>query len=188
MTFSKIKNTGFYKKYEKNRFVLLSFVTAIAIWILIAFCYDMAPFGDITILRMDLYHQYGPLFAELRDRLVSGGSLLYSWQSGGGGSFLGNFFNYLSSPLSLLVLFFKHINITDAIALIIILKCALSAASFTYYLKASDEFKKHNPITAGFGLLYAFSGYFIAYYWNVMWLDGMLLLPLIVLAQPASKL
>lgn len=181
MTFSKIKNTGFYKKYEKNRFVLLSFVTAIAIWILIAFCYDMAPFGDITILRMDLYHQYGPLFAELRDRLVSGGSLLYSWQSGGGGSFLGNFFNYLSSPLSFLVLFFKHINITDAIALIIILKCALSAASFTYYLKASDEFKKHNPITAGFGLLYAFSGYFIAYYWNVMWLDGMLLLPLIVL-------
>lgn len=181
MTFSKIKNTGFYKKYEKNRFVLLSFVTAIAIWILIAFCYDMAPFGDITILRMDLYHQYGPLFAEFRDRLVSGGSLLYSWQSGGGGSFLGNFFNYLSSPLSLLVLFFKHINITNAIALIIILKCALSAASFTYYLKASDEFKKHNPITAGFGLLYAFSGYFIAYYWNVMWLDGMLLLPLIVL-------
>lgn len=181
MTFSKIKNTGFYKKYEKNRFVLLSFVTAIAIWILIAFCYDMAPFGDITILRMDLYHQYGPLFAEFRDRLVSGGSLLYSWQSGGGGSFLGNFFNYLSSPLSLLVLFFKHINITDAIALIIMLKCALSAASFTYYLKASDEFKKHNPITAGFGLLYAFSGYFIAYYWNIMWLDGMLLLPLIVL-------
>lgn len=181
MTFSKIKNTGFYKKYENNRFVLLSFVTAIAIWILIAFCYDMAPFGDITILRMDLYHQYGPLFAEFRDRLVSGGSLLYSWQSGGGGSFLGNFFNYLSSPLSLLVLFFKHINITDAIALIIMLKCALSASSFTYYLKASDEFKKHNPITAGFGLLYAFSGYFIAYYWNVMWLDGMLLLPLIVL-------
>ncbi len=181
MTFSKIKNTGFYKKYEKNRFVLLSFVTAIAIWILIAFCYDMAPFGDITILRMDLYHQYGPLFAEFRDRLVSGGSLLYSWQSGGGGSFLGNFFNYLSSPLSFLVLFFKHINITDAIALIIMLKCALSASSFTYYLKASDEFKKHNPITAGFGLLYAFSGYFIAYYWNVMWLDGMLLLPLIVL-------
>lgn len=181
MTFSKIKNTGFYKKYEKNRFVLLSFVTAIAIWILIAFCYDMAPFGDITILRMDLYHQYVPLFAEFRDRLVSGGSLLYSWQSGGGGSFLGNFFNYLSSPLSLLVLFFKHINITDAIALIIMLKCALSASSFTYYLKASDEFKKHNPITAGFGLLYAFSGYFIAYYWNVMWLDGMLLLPLIVL-------
>lgn len=181
MTFSKIKNTGFYKKYEKNRFVLLSFVTAIAIWILIAFCYDMAPFGDITILRMDLYHQYGPLFAEFRDRLVSGGNLLYSWQSGGGGSFLGNFFNYLSSPLSLLVLFFKHINITNAIALIIMLKCALSAASFTYYLKASDEFKKHNPITAGFGLLYAFSGYFIAYYWNIMWLDGMLLLPLIVL-------
>lgn len=181
MKLSKVRKTKIFKKFEGNRFVLLSFFTAIAIWILIEFCYDMVPFGDITILRMDLYHQYGPLFAELRDRLVSGESLLYSWQSGGGGNFLGNFFNYLSSPLSLLVILFKHVNITDAIAFIIMIKGALSAATFTYYLKASPEFKKHNPITAGFGLLYAYSGYFVAYYWNVMWLDGMLLLPLIIL-------
>lgn len=181
MDLSKVKKNRFYKRLRENRFIFLSFFTSIAIWLLIAFCYDLTPFGDITILRMDLYHQYGPLFAELRDRLVSGESLLYSWQSGGGGNFLGNFFNYLSSPLSLLVVFFKHQNITDAISFIIMLKGALSAASFTYYLKASPDFKKHNPATAGFGLLYAYSGYFVAYYWNVMWLDGMVLLPLIVL-------
>lgn len=164
-----------------NKFVLLSFFTAIGIMVLVMFCYKMVPFGDITILRMDLYHQYGPLFAELFDRLTGDGSLIYSWESGGGSSFLGNFFNYLSSPLSLLIILFGHKNITDAIAFLIILKAALSAASFTYYLKASDEFKKHNAITAGFGLLYAFSGYFVAYYWNVMWIDGMVLLPFIVL-------
>ena len=38
--------------------------------------------GRMTILRMDLYHQYGPLFAELYDRLTSGESLIYSWDSG----------------------------------------------------------------------------------------------------------
>lgn len=178
---NRFKNTKFYKLCRENRFVLLSFFTAIGIMVLIMYCYNMVPFGDMTILRMDLYHQYGPLFAELYDRLTGDGGLIYSWQSGGGGSFLGNFFNYLSSPLSLLIVFFGHINITDAIMFLIIIKAALSAATFTYYLKTSVEFKKHNAITAGFGILYAFSGYFIAYYWNVMWLDGMVLLPLIVL-------
>ncbi|NLL63562.1 MAG: YfhO family protein [Ruminococcaceae bacterium] len=165
----------------ENKFVLLSFFVSIFIYLLIALCYEMVPFGDITILRMDLYHQYGPLFAELYDRIVSGKSLIYSWQSGGGSSFLGNYFNYLSSPFSFLILLFGHKNITEAISFLIMLKGALSAGTFTYYLKESDEFKKHDAIAAGFGLLYAFSGYFIAYYWNVMWLDGMYLLPLVIL-------
>ena len=30
-------------------------------------------------------------------------------------------------------------------------------------------------------LLYGFCAYFVAYYWNIMWLDGMVLLPLITL-------
>lgn len=168
-------------KLKEWEYVLISFAASLVIMILIAFCYDMIPFGDNTILRMDMYHQYGPLLAELYDRITSGGSLLYSWQSGGGGSFVGNFLNYLSSPISLFILLFGHKNIPEAIMFIISIKAALSAASFTYYLKESDEFKTSNFATAGFGLLYAFSAYFVAYYWNFMWLDGMLLLPIIVL-------
>ena len=163
------------------RYILLAFGTSFGVMLLIAFCYDMFPFGDITILRMDLYHQYGPLLAELYDRITHGGSLVYSWTSGGGGSFLGNFFNYLSSPISFFILLFGHKNTTECIAFIITLKAALSASTATYYFKKSPEFGVSNFITAGFGVLYAFSGYFVAYYWNFMWLDGMMLLPLIVL-------
>lgn len=163
------------------RFIFLSFGTSLGIMLLIAFCYDMFPFGDITILRMDLYHQYGPLLSELYDRLTQGQSLVYSWTSGGGGSFLGNFFNYLSSPISLIVLLFGHKNSPVTIAFIIALKAALSASTLTYYFKESNEYKAYNFLTAGFGVLYAFSGYFVAYYWNFMWLDGMMLLPIIIL-------
>ncbi len=170
------------KLFWENRYVLLSFGGAIVVYILICIAYRMIPFGDVTILRMDLYHQYGPLLAELYDRITHGGSLAYSWQTGGGGNFLGNLFNYLSSPISILViLLLGHKNMPVAIGVIIMLKAAFSAAFFTYYLKKSPQFRKHNPITAGFGLLYAFSGYFVAYYWNIMWMDGMMLLPLIVL-------
>lgn len=165
--------------FKDNGYVLLSATAAFLLIQLVYFCFSLIPYGDMTILRMDLYHQYGPLFAELCDRVTSGASLVYSWNTGLGGSFLGNFFNYLSSPLSLLVLLFGHENVTEAISLMIALKATLSAACFTYYLKKSA--REHSLLTAAFGLMYAFSGFFIAYYWNVMWLDGMVLLPLVVL-------
>ena len=130
-------------------------------------------------MRMDLYHQYGPLFAELYDRIVEHKSLLYSWITGGGSSFLGNYLNYLSSPLSFLIFLFDKEDISYAITFIVALKCILSATSFSYYLKKS--FNKDNYFLSAFGILYAFSAYFLAYYWNVMWLDAMIMLPLIAL-------
>ena len=169
----------FVKAFNENKYILLSCLVAFIITQLVAFCYNLVPYGDMTILRMDLYHQYGPLFAELYDRLTSGSSLVYSWNSGLGSSFLGNYFNYLSSPLTLIILIFGHKNITEAISCLIMLKAILSAGSFTYYLKAS--YKKSDASTAAFGVLYAFSGYFVAYYWNLMWLDAMILFPIIIL-------
>ena len=120
---------------KENRYVFVSGLCALAVMVLVYFCYDLIPFGDMTILRMDLYHQYGPLFAEFYDRLTSGGSLLYSWESGLGGSFLGNFLNYLSSPLSFIVLLFGRENITEAISVLILIKAVFSACTFSYYLK-----------------------------------------------------
>ncbi|MCC8023392.1 MAG: YfhO family protein, partial [Clostridiales bacterium] len=171
-------NGRLYRLFWENRFVVLSAGLAAVIMLFVLFCYDAYPFGDVTILRMDLYHQYGPLFGELYDRLVNFESFLYSWTSGGGSSFLGNFFNYLSSPISLLVLLFERANVPSAIAVIILVKACLSAASFTLYLKLSQN--RHGYLSAGFGLLYAFCGYFLAYYWNVMWLDALYLLPIIL--------
>lgn len=170
------KQSSFFKE---NKFIFISGLCALAVMVLVYFCYDLIPFGDMTILRMDLYHQYGPLFAELYDRITSGRSLLYSWESGLGGSFLGNFLNYMSSPLSWIILLFGHENITEAISTMILLKAVLSACTFSYYLKHS--FRRNDITISAFGVLYAFCGYFVAYYWNVMWLDAMYLFPLIIL-------
>ena len=176
--FQQFKKTKFGSLIFDNQYVLLSFFCAILISLLIALCFELIPFGKKTILRMDLYHQYGPLFAELYERITGKGGMLYSWCSGGGSSFLGNFFNYLSSPLSLCVLAFKHKNIPEAIAFMIFSKACFSSLTFSYYLKKSQG--KSNYLTSAFGVLYAFSGYFIAYYWNLMWLDAMVLLPIVL--------
>lgn len=175
----KINGEALKKSAYENRFAFLAAACTALVMIVVYFCYDLFPFGDTTILRMDLYHQYGPLYAEFYDRIVNGSSFLYSWTTGGGSSFLGNFSNYVSSPFSFLILLFGHKNMPEAIAAIILLKSAAASFAGAYYLKNSQ--KVNNPATAAFGVLYACSGFFIAYYWNVMWLDAFYLLPLAAL-------
>lgn len=165
--------------FDNNKYILISGGVSLFIILLVYFCYEIIPFGDKTVYRMDLYHQYGPLFSELYDRLTGGGSLIYSWNTGLGSSFLGNFYNYMSSPVSLIILLFGHENTFEAIAAMIAIKAVLSAMAMAYYLKKSKG--EDSLANSAFGVLYAFCGYFIAYYWNIMWIDSLYLLPFVVL-------
>ncbi len=173
------KESLFKRIYINNKFIFIAFLSSVFVMTFIYYCFGLLPFGGNTILRMDLYHQYGPLFAELYERIVGLKSFLYSWNSGLGSSFMGNFYNYLASPLSLIIVFFGHENIPEAISALILLKGAFASAAFAYYLKRSQN--KNDCSIAAFGLLYSFCGFFIAYYWNVMWLDAMVLFPLAML-------
>ncbi|MDR1806092.1 MAG: YfhO family protein [Clostridium sp.] len=180
---SKRSGTGkrILQSFTENAWCWLAFFGAAALMVVLYWCYEVIPFGDggYSVLRMDLYHQYGPLLAELYDRIVGVKSFFYSWTSGMGGGFLGNFFNYVCSPLNLVTLLLGRDRIVESISLVILLNAACSAAAFTYYLKRSKD--AHGPASAAFGILYAFCGWFIAYYWNIMWLDAMSLLPLVAL-------
>lgn len=179
-TLKRKHETGLGRLLDRNIYVILAFLCSAVLMLLVYYCFEIIPFGDKTVLRMDLYHQYGPLFAELYDRITEFKSMLYSWNTGGGGSFIGNYYNYLSSPIGVLVaLVAGHENIPEAIGVMVLLKNALAAATLSYYLKKSTG--KNNFTISAFGLMYSFCGFFIAYYWNIMWIDAMYLLPLVVL-------
>ena len=167
------------KFFDRNKYVILTFFIAMLV---ISFIYTfnhVAPFGNNSLLDVDFYHQYGPLLNELYDRIKSGESLLYSFNTGGGIPFYRNFLNYLSSPFNILLFLFKKENIVMAFSIIIGFKAVCAATSMSYYLKKT--FKKDSMLISVFGILYAFSGYFCAYYWNIMWLDGIVFLPIIML-------
>lgn len=174
-----VKSSRIDKSFYAYRFVALSALMTVVCVSIVYIISSAFPFGDYTIMRMDLYHQYGPLFAELYDRVVNHHSFIYSWYSGGGSSFLGNYLNYLSSPLTALIFLFDKENIASAITFLVAVKCILTASSFSFYLKKSKNF--HNIFNVALSVLYAFSAYMLAYYWNVMWIDAMILLPLIAL-------
>lgn len=167
-------------KYLLKKYCFLSAAFACGIMMVIFFFHqNTLTFGPRTVLRMDLYHQYGPLYAEVYDRLTGGDSLIYSWTSGLGASFLGNLFNYCSSPFALIMLILGHKNMPEAIALMIMLKAMFAATAFTYYINKSNNCVKKESIV--FGLLYAFSGYFVAFSWNIMWFDAVAVFPLVIL-------
>ncbi len=165
------------KFYKENKWLVFTFFISLIVVSVIYTLKRIAPFGNNSMLDVDFYHQYGPLLNELYDRIKQGENLLYSFNTGGGIPFYRNFLNYLSSPFNLIMFFFKKENIVMSFSIIIGLKAVFASYTMAYYLKKT--FKKDGFMLCVFGLLYAFSGYFCAYYWNIMWLDGMVFLPLI---------
>lgn len=175
----KLKSSRFMRLLTDNKFVFFAGLFAALIMIFVYAVYKFFPFGTMTILRMDLYHQYGPLFAEFYERVFRADGFLYSWCSGLGSCFLGNYYNYLSSPANIVMLIAGHENMPEAIAVMILIKNAFAAGTFAYFLKKA--FNRNDLSIAGFGVLYAFCGHYMAYYWNIMWLDGMIAFPLVIL-------
>ncbi len=136
------------------------------------------PFGEECFLKTDMYHQYAPFFSEFRHKILHGGSLLYSWDVGMGVNFLAVYAYYLASPLNWLVILAPENHVIEFMMLLMILKLGLASVSFTYYLRKHAGRKDVG--IALFGIFYALSGYMCAYYWNMMWLDCIILFPLII--------
>ncbi len=174
-----MKTNKFADNFLKNKYAFLAAGCTVVVMLFVYLANVVYPFGSDTVMVVDLYHQYAPLYAEFWDKVMNGGSFLFSWESAGGVAWIGNFFNYLSSPFTFLTLLFPRENITEAIALIILLKCALASFTFSVFINKKTENK--NCLISAFGVLYACCGWFVAYFWDVMWLDGFYLLPLVIM-------
>ncbi len=137
------------------------------------------PFGEECFLRTDMYHQYAPFFSEFQYKLTHGGSLLYSWDIGMGVNFSALYAYYLASPVNWLLILCPKKFIIEFMTILIVLKTGLSGLSLSWYLK--KHFGVNNFGVGFFGIFYALSGYMAAYSWNIMWLDCIMLFPIILL-------
>lgn len=158
---------------------IAAFFVPVVIMIIIFAQRGIFPFGEESFLRTDMYHQYAPFFSEFRHKLAEGGSLLYSWDIGLGVNFAALYAYYLASPLNWLLILCPGKYVIEFMTAAIVLKIGLAGLSFTWYLR------KRSGVTdfgaCFFGIFYALSGYMAAYSWNIMWLDCIVLFPLILL-------
>ncbi len=178
-------NKGISRIYSSRNFFLknLTLIVAFVIPVIILICIfignDIYPFGDRAYLRSDMYHQYSPFLREFQRILKNGDSLLYTWNIGLGSDFPSTYAYYLASPVNWLVALLPSDNIPEIMGAFIIFKAGLMSGTFTYYIQ--KHFGRKTFIASCFGIFYGMSSYMAAYSWNLMWLDCLVLLPLIVL-------
>ncbi len=161
------------------RHMWLALILPMAIMALIYIAMEVWPFGKSSVLVLDLNGQYVYYFEALRDILRGEQGILYSFERALGGEFLGIVAYYLASPLSVIVALFPEGHITEALYLILLLKCGLSGMNMCVYLHKSHPTRPVNEVV--FSLLYALCSYAVVMQHNTMWFDCFLLLPLIFL-------
>lgn len=166
---------------QNFKIYLFSFLLPILIVATFFVILKVYPSGNRTIMITDLWHQYIHFYHYLSDSLKGDNSLLYSWNTGLGGNFIGNLAYYASSPFLVIILFFKESYFIEAVTLLILLKIGLSGLSISYFIQ--KKFPTFNKIEIiFFSLFYALMSFNIVYFYNVMWLDGVIWLPLLILA------
>lgn len=159
---------------------LAAFGLTAAVWTAALALFGVYPFGDASILITDLDQQYVEFHAALYDMVRDGDSLLFTWNTGMGMNFLGLFAYYLSSPFTVLLLLFPRAMLTEAVLCIISVKIAASALTFSLYLRGRHGVG--GAVNLLSSLCYALGAYSVTYCFNLMWLDGVVLLPLVVWA------
>jgi len=168
--------------FEQNAYMACAFIIPVAIYFMVFIAMEVWPFGDNSVLVLDLNGQYVYFFEALRNAVMEGESLIYSWSRALGGEFTGIYAYYIASPLSYIVCLFPKGYITEALLVIILLKCGISGATMSYYLKKTrPNFNEISIIV--FSLLYSLSAYAIVYSHNTMWIDALMLFPLVMYGE-----
>lgn len=134
------------------------------------------PFGPNSVMTGDLNSQYIPFYAHFYDAVREGGSLFYAGDMGLGGGAFALFAYYFASPFAWLYLLFAPETYGWLCCVVWALKIILAAVTFVWYLR------RHWGPCALFvplGWCYGLMGYSVAYAQNVLWLDSVILLPVV---------
>lgn len=161
-------------------YLIYAFLIPVILNYLIYLAMEIHPFGDGSVLVLDLNGQYVYFYEALRNAVYGEESFLYSFCRSLGGEFGGIYTYYVASPLSYIVCLFPQDRILEALLFIFLLKTGLCGLSFGYYLhKISSKVKKIPVVT--FSILYALCAYAVVQQHNSMWIDALIWLPLLTL-------
>lgn len=170
----------FDKKVNRKFVCLFAFLLPMLILAVVFVKIGIAPFGGRTILGADLMDTYYPFLTELRNKIRHGESLFYSWRISGGSNFWAIIGYYLSSPLNLPMLIIPARFLPEAFAFLAMFRLALASLFMSLWISSQFPKVRVGAVLA-ISVAYSFSGIMIAQLRTFMWLDAMILLPLLAL-------
>ena len=160
--------------------MLPALLTAAILWI-IFYRDGFVPFGVNTPAVTDAKLQYLDLFAFCRDVLTGQNSAGYTFSNTLGGSAAAIWAYYLASPFNLLVLLFPKEQMNLFLEVLITVKLSAASAAFAWFIRRRFSGRIRREIALILSVSYGLMQYMLAQGSNVMWLDGVILLPFIVM-------
>jgi uncharacterized membrane protein YfhO len=163
------------RRYE----YLLAYLIPLVV-LLAAFAVDgVYPFGSTSVLLWDMKIQYVGYFGWLSEVLNGQADLFYSSAKGLGGGMIALFAYYLSSPFNLLAAFFDTAHTAELMSWLELIK--IPAAGVTCYVFLRKRHGGGGTVDLLLACSYALCGYALYNASNIMWLDGVIMLPLVAL-------
>lgn len=165
---------------KPGKYFFLSFFLPVGVMLAAFMANGIYPFGGRSFLSTDLYHQYMPFMSGMLRAIKAGEGLDYTWYAGVGSNFLALYVYYLASPFHWLGLLVPEAYIMEFISYLVVVKIGLCGLLAFVCLRPRAG-KEGEGVALCLSVAYALSGFLAAYNWNIMWLDCVILLPLIVM-------
>ncbi len=167
---------------KKYRQCLLPPAAAGALCLLIFAVFQLFPFAQRTLSWCDMNQQVVPLLLDLKNILLGQSDLFLNMANAGGTSFWGILLFFVSSPFSLLTVFIDTKDIYLFANILVLLKIIVCAGTASLFFRTVFP-GLHILQNTALSVMYAFCGYTMLYFQNVVWLDMMYMFPLLLLGM-----
>ena len=174
-----MKNSLKWQWLYQKKIYLLVFAIPFFIMYFVYASFGVHPFGDNSVLVLDLNGQYVYYFEAFRDAVWGKSSLIYSWSRNLSGEMFGIFGYYLASPFTIIPVLLPRTMMLGSLEFMQLCKIGAAAVTFSIYLKNRKQSKVFTMLT--FSTIYALMSYSVVQLMNPMWIDGLIYLPLIIL-------
>jgi len=165
---------------RKKKWIVLTacFILPTALMAAVFAVCAICPFGSRSLGIIDMSHQYIAFLSYCRQLLTGGGDLFYLPGLCLGCSLPAALAYYITSPLNLIFCLFPVDRMLVAVSVVYILRTGLCGLTMGLYVckKHGTSFKALFAAVA-----YAFMGYMVAYCFNFLWQDCVILLPILAM-------
>ncbi len=176
------------KKWEEpivnDTLYLAAFLIPFCALLFFMFSFGFAPFGDNCMFVVDGALNNLPVFTQFVTQLRGGDFHLFSLQGTTGGELYSSFAFFMASPFTLIAALFDQSAAVGVLSVLTVLRIALSAPIFLYYLThrlIGKRGSKYDITLLLFPLGYAMSSFALVQYNDFMFLDVFMLFPLLML-------
>ena len=180
------KKPSYAAAYEPARYVKFKPLYYIAAFLIPALLtligyiiFGVYPFGERSVLTLDLNGQYVYYFENIRRCFWEGDSFLYSWARNLSGGYQGVIGYYLASPFTFIVILMPRELIIEALMIMQICKVGACGVTFCAYAQNSKGVRPLQSVI--FSTMYALMAFVSIQLIDPMWIDGPIFLPLIIL-------